>query len=111
MRMKLTLQGLELAGGKRLLQFKFLVPRPLKVLVGMRGCQNNDEVPDDLGKKVKTLKPCVPRALIKPLSRNIPRRHQNPMEGHAGDDVKRGDKNIPGDPTEPNRFGDRIAVN
>src|ERR1700732_4617288 len=94
MRMKLTLQGLELAGGKRLLQFKFLVPRPLKVLVCMRGRQNNDVVPDYLGKNVKTRNQCVQRALFEPLSRNIPRRHQNPMEAHVGDDVKGDAKNI-----------------
>src|ERR1700688_928832 len=111
MRMKLTLQGLELAGGKRLLQLKFLVPRPLKVLVCMRGCQNNDEVPDYLGKSVKTRKQCVQRALFELLSRNIPRRHYNPTEAHAGDDVNGDAKNIPSYATNPNRFGDRIAVN
>src|ERR1700751_3847051 len=111
MRMKLTLQGLELARGQRLLQFKFLVPRPLKILVSMRSCQNNDVVPNDLGKNVKTRNQCVQRALVELLSRNIPRRHQNPMEAHVGDDVKGDAKNIARYATKPNRFGDRIAAN
>src|SRR6202030_4766053 len=111
MRMKLTLQGLELAGGQRLVQCKFLVPSPLKILVCMRGCQNNHEVPGYLGKNVKTRNQCVQRALFELLSRNIPRRHQNPMEAHVGDDVKGDAKNIARYATKPNRFGDRIAVN
>src|ERR1700719_1659518 len=111
MRMKLTLQRLEFAGGQRLLQLKFLVPSPLKILVCMRGCQNNDEVPDYLGKSVKARKQRVQRALFKLLSRNIPRRHYNPTEPDAGDDVKGDAKNIPSYATNPNRFGDRIAVN
>src|ERR1700719_2117062 len=111
MRMKLTLQGLQLARGQRLLQLKFLVPRPLKILVSMRSCQNNDVVPNDLGKNVNTSNQCVQRALFELLSRNIPRRHQNPMEAHVGDDVKDDAKNIARYATKPNRFGDRIAVN
>src|SRR5579862_599644 len=111
MRMKLTLQSLEFAGGKRLLQLKFLIPRPLKVLVCMRGRQKNDVVPDGLGKNVKTRKKRVQRALIELLSRNIPRRHQNPTEAHAGDEVKDDAKNIASYPTKPNRFSDWIAVN
>src|ERR1700686_3304505 len=111
MRMKLTLQRLEFARGQRLLQLKFLVPSPLKILVCMRGCQNNNEVPDYLGKSVKTRKQCVQRALFELLSRNIPRRHYNPTQAHAGDDVKGDAKYIPSYATSPNRFGDRIAVN
>ncbi len=75
MRMKLTLQGLELASGKRLLQFKLLVPGPLKVLVGMRSRQHNNVVPGYLGKNVKTCNQGVQRALFELLSRNIPGRH------------------------------------
>src|SRR5438094_385841 len=108
MRMKLTLQGLKLAGGKRLLQFQFLVPRPLKVLVGVRGRQDNDVVPGYLGKNVKTLNQSVQRAFVEFLSRNIPRRHQNPMKTHTGGNVKGGAKNIPGYATKPDGFGDRI---
>src|ERR1700719_4815156 len=108
--MKLTLQRLEFAGGQRLLQLKFLVPGPLKILVCMRGCQNNDEVPDYLGKSVKTRKQCVQRALFELLSRNIPRRHYYPTEAHAGDDVNGDAKNIPSYATNPNRFRDRISA-
>jgi hypothetical protein len=40
----------------------------------MRGRQNNDVVPDYLGKNVKTCNQSVQRALFEPLSRRIPRR-------------------------------------
>src|SRR5258708_36977829 len=110
MRMKLTLQGLELAHGQRLLQLKFLVPSPLKILVCMRGCQNNHEVPDYHGKNVKTGKQCGQRAMFELLSRKIPRRHQTPPEAQAAHEAKGDDKNIPHNADNRNPFGYQIQV-
>src|SRR5690348_12271057 len=111
MRVKLALQRLQLARSKRLLQFKFLVLRPLEILVRMRGSQNDDVVPDHYRKRVKTRNQSVQRAWFEPLGRNIPGWRQNPSEDRAGDDVKSAAKNIPSYATKANRFGDRIAVN
>src|SRR5690349_15440764 len=80
MRVKLALQRLQLARSKRLLHFKFLVLRPLEILVRMRGYQNDDVVPDHYRKRIKTRNQSVQRAWFEPLDRNILGWRQNPSE-------------------------------